>query len=339
MGSPMSAPDTFASDSRIGLVADIGGTNSRFALAGLAPSGAIVTHAREDMHADDHPGLAECIEAYLGSLGNAPHPTQAVFGVASPITGDTVRLTNRDWSFSIEALRRQFGWDRLQVVNDFAIIGHAVPALEPEHLHVLTGPPWPRTLPTVISIIGPGTGLGVGAVVSGPEGHRVLSTEGGHVSFAPVDALEIELLRVMLRRFPRVSNERVLSGPGLENLYAAMADVRGMPSILDDAPAILAAALHGADPLAKDTVERFALMLGSAMGDVALVHGSQAVAIAGGIAPRMIDILDSAAVRARFEAKGRSQALLTTVPIALITHPEPALLGAARLMFDTSEEG
>ena len=336
MGSPVSAPDTFAPDSRIGLIADIGGTNARFALAGLTPSGEVVTASRKDMRAGEYAGLAKCIEAYLGSLGDAPHPTEGVFGVASPITGDEVRLTNRDWLFSIEALRRQFDWERLQVVNDFAIIGHAAPALGAEYLHALTGPAWPRTLPSVISVIGPGTGLGVGAVISGPDGHRVLATEGGHASFAPVDALEIELLRVMLRRFPRVSNERVLSGPGLENLYAAMADVRGMPAILEDAPAIVDAALHGGDTLATDTVERFALILGSVMGDVALVHGAQAVAIAGGIAPRIIGILDSVAVRARFEAKGRSQALLTTVPLALITHPEPALLGAARLMFDKS---
>jgi glucokinase len=332
----MNARDIFAPDSVIGLVADIGGTNARFALAGLAPSGEIVTALRRDLRADDYPGLAECIEAYLASLGDAPNPTQGVFGVASPVTGDSVRMTNRDWAFGIEALRRRFGWERLRIVNDFVIVGHAVSALGTEHLHVLTGPAWPRALPPVISVIGPGTGLGVGAVVSGPDGHQVLPTEGGHVSFAPVDALEIELLRVLLRRFPRVSNERVLSGPGLENLYAAMADVRGMASILEGAPAILDAALHEADPLATDTIERFALMLGAVMGDVALMHGAQAVAIAGGIAPRMIDVLDRAAVRARFEAKGRSQALLTTVPIALITHPEPALLGAARLMFDRS---
>ena len=332
----MSTRESFAPHSRIGLVADIGGTNARFALAGVAPSGEITTEARQDMQADDFAGLAECIEAYLDSLGDAAHPTQGVFGVASPVTGDSVRLTNRDWSFSIEALRRKFGWESLRVVNDFVIIGHAVPALGTEHLHVLTGPAWSKTLPPVITVIGPGTGLGVGAVVTGPEGHRVLPTEGGHASFAPVDALEIELLRVMLQRFPRVSNERVLSGPGLANLYAAMADVRGAKPVLEDAPAILDAALNGADALAKDTVERFALILGGAMGDVALIHGAQAVAIAGGIAPRMIDILDSAAVRARFEAKGRSQALLATIPIALITHPEPALLGAARLMFNKS---
>ncbi len=332
----MNTPETFAPDSPIGLVADIGGTNARFALAALAPSGEIATAARQDMHADDYAGLAECIEAYLDQLGDAPRPTQGVFGVASPVTGDAVRLTNRDWSFSIEALKRRFGWERLRVVNDFAIVGHAVPALGTQHLHVLAGPAWLKTLPPVISVIGPGTGLGVGAVICGPEGHRVLPTEGGHVSFAPVDALEIELLRVMLGRFPRVSNERVLSGPGLENLYAAMAEVRGAAPSLECAPDILDAALHGADALAKDTVQRFALILGGAMGDVALTHGAQAVAIAGGIAPRMIDILDSAAVRARFEAKGRSQGLLATVPIALITHPEPALLGAARLMFNKS---
>ena len=175
-------------------------------------------------------------------------------------------------------------------------------------------------------------------VVSGPDGHRVLPTEGGHASFAPVDALEVELLRVMFRRFPRVSNERVLSGPGLENLYAAMADVRGLPPVLEGAPAILDAALHGGSPLAKDTVERFALILGGVMGDVALVHGAQAVAIAGGIAPRMIDILDTAAVRARFEAKGRAQAILTTVPIAIITAPRTGPpRRAARLMFDKSD--
>lgn len=329
----MSASEAFAADSPIGLVGDIGGTNVRFALAGRTPSGALATAFRQDMRADDHAGLAECIGAYLTSLGAAPHPAEAAFGVASPVTGDAVRLTNRDWTFSIEGLRRQFHWDRLQVVNDFVIIGHALPALGREHLRPLPGPDWPEALPTVVSIVGPGTGLGVGLVVGRQGDYRVVATEGGHASFAPLDTLEIELLRAMLRRFPRVSNERVLSGPGLENLYAAIAEVRGQGAILQGAPAILDAALRGDDPLAADAVERFALMLGGALGDIALVHGAQAMAIAGGIAPRMLEILDSAAVRARFEAKGRAHGLLKTIPIALIVHPEPALLGAARLMF------
>jgi len=333
LGPLLSAGERFASNSPIGLVADIGGTNVRFALAGLTHGGVIATAFRQDMRADDHAKLGDCIEAYLDSLDGAPHPTQAVFGVASPITGDAVRLTNRDWSFSVETIKAQFHWEKLLVVNDFVIVGHVVPALRREHWRSLPGPTWPDTLPAVVSLVGPGTGLGVGAVVADEGGYRVLPTEGGHASFAPLDALEIELLHAMLRRFPRVSNERILSGPGLENLYAAMAAVRDQPIILDGAPAILDAALVGADSLAKDTVERFALMLGGAMGDIALVHGALAVAIAGGIAPRMIGFLDSAAVRARFEAKGRAQALLATLPIALITHPEPALMGAARLMF------
>jgi glucokinase len=249
------------------------------------------------------------------------------------VTGDVIHLTNRDWSFSIEGLRDQFGWRRLVVVNDFAIVGHALPALTPEHWRPLAGPAWSRTLPPVVSLIGPGTGLGVGAVAQMADGYIVLPTEGGHASFAPLDSFEMEILRVLLGRFPRVSNERLLSGPGLQNLYAAMAEVRGQPAGLQGAPAIMEAALRGADSLAKDTLERFGLMLGGVMGDVALVHGAGAVAVAGGIAPRMIDFLDTPAVRARFEAKGRARGLLATVPIALITHPEPALLGAARLLF------
>ncbi len=219
------------------------------------------------------------------------------------------------------------------VINDFAIVGHALPALRAEHWRPLAGPAWPVDLPPVVSLVGPGTGLGVGAVARVGASHAVLPTEGGHASFAPLDALEIEILRVLLGRFSRVSNERILSGPGLQNLYAAMAEVRGQPAPLQGAPAIMDAAMRGADPLARDTLERFGLMLGGVMGDVALVHGAGAVAVAGGIAPRMIDFLDTAAVRARFEAKGRAHALLSTIPIALITHPEPALLGAARLLF------
>jgi glucokinase len=137
----------------------------------------------------------------------------------------------------------------------------------------------------------------------------------------------------MLGRFPRVSNERILSGPGLENLYRAMAGIRGAAAEPPPAPEIVESALAGRDLVARDTVQRFCLILGGAMGDVALIQGAEAVAIGGGIAGRMIEFLDTALVRARFEAKGRAQAVMTPAPIALITHPEPGLLGAARLLF------
>jgi glucokinase len=137
----------------------------------------------------------------------------------------------------------------------------------------------------------------------------------------------------MLARFPRVSNERLLSGPGLEHLYAALAEIRGRAVAQPGAPEILESALAGRDSLAVESVQRFCLIFGSAMGDVALVQGAQAVAIAGGIAPRMVEFLDTSLVRARFEAKGRAQPVLRAIPVALITHPEPGLLGAARLLF------
>ncbi len=323
----------FAPDSAVGLVADIGGTNARFALAGLDDSGAIATAFRQDMANADFRGLEACVRAYLDALGAAPRPTMAAFGVASPISGDEVRLTNRDWSFSISEMRRRFGWSRCEVVNDFVAIGHALPALGPDNWRPLAGPPWPPALPKVVSLVGPGTGFGVGVVVQGQAGTEVVSTEGGHASFAPQDALELEILRVMLTRFPRVSNERVLSGPGMEHLYAALAEIRGRKVAQPAAPEIVESALAGRDSLAVETVQRFCLILGGAMGDVALVQGAGAVAIAGGIAPRLVEVLDTALVRARFEAKGRAQSVLAAVPIALITHAEPGLLGAARLWF------
>jgi glucokinase len=323
----------FAADSPIALVADIGGTNARFALAGRDDDGAILTAFRQDMRNADFAGLEASVDAYLDDLGAAPRPSMAAFGVASPISGDKVRLTNRDWSFSISAFKRRFGWSRFEVVNDFVAVGHAVPALPPNDWRALRGPPWPAELPAVVSLVGPGTGLGVGAVMRGAGEILVVPTEGGHASFAPVDALELEILRVMLTRFPRVSNERILSGPGVENLYAALGEIRGRTLSPPPAPEIVEAALSGRDPLAKETVERFCLILGGAMGDVALVQGAGAVAIGGGIAGRIVDFLDTALVRARFEAKGRAQKVFEAVPVALITHAEPGLLGAARLLF------
>ena len=322
----------FDSKGPVALVADIGGTNVRLALAGLGADDVIVTAFRQDFRPDDYAGLAQCVQAYLDSLGAAPRPDRGAFGVASPVAGDLVRLTNRDWSFSVSELGARFGLQPLKVVNDFVAVAYALAAITPGDWRPLKGPAWPERLPQAVSLVGPGTGLGVGALAQGASQMVVLASEGGHASFAPQDALEVEILKVMLARFPRVSNERLLSGPGMENLYAALAEVRGKSAVAPAAPAIVEAGLSGDDPLARETLERFCLMLGSVMGDIALVQGAGAVAIAGGIAPRLIDFLDTAAVRARFEAKGRAQGVMSRIPIALITHPEPGLLGAATLI-------
>ena len=318
---------------QIGLVADIGGTNARFALARRDRSGALHLDHRQDLAAQDHASLALCLSAYLDGLEPSLRPHQAAFGVASPVTGDQIQLTNRDWSFSIEGLKQTFHLNRLDVVNDFSAIGHAVGALRDQDWEALPGPDWPDQLNGVVSIVGPGTGLGVGARILNADGSEViLSSEGGHASFAPIDGMEIEILKVMLGKFPRVSNERILSGPGLGHLYEALSQVRGGAMTSPGAPAILEAALNGSDGLAVEAVERFCLILGSVMGDVALVQGASAVAIAGGMAPRMTPFLNTAAVRSRFEAKGRSRPLLGTLPIALIRHAQPGLIGAANLL-------
>ena len=321
------------SQDQIGLVADIGGTNARFALAWRDRLGAVHLDHRQDLAAQDHASLALCLSAYLDGLEPSLRPHQAAFGVASPVTGDQIQLTNRDWSFSIEGLKQTFHLNRLDVVNDFSAIGHAVGALRDQDWEALPGPDWPDQLNGVVSIVGPGTGLGVGARILNADGSEViLSSEGGHASFAPIDGMEIEILKVMLGKFPRVSNERILSGPGLGYLYEALSQVRGGAVTSPGAPAILEAALNGSDGLAVEAVERFCLILGSVMGDVALVQGASAVAIAGGMAPRMTPFLNTAAVRSRFEAKGRSRPLLGTLPIALIRHAQPGLIGAANLL-------
>ena len=321
------------SQDQIGLVADIGGTNARFALARRDRSGAVHLDHRQDLAAQDHASLALCLSAYLDGLEPSLRPHQAAFGVASPVIGDQIQLTNRDWSFSIEGLKDAFQFNRLDVVNDFSAIGHAVGALRDQDWEALPGPDWPDQLNGVVSIVGPGTGLGVGARILNADGSEViLSSEGGHASFAPIDGMEIEILKVMLGKFPRVSNERILSGPGLGHLYEALSQVRGGAVTSPGAPAILEAALKGSDGLAVEAVERFCLILGSVMGDVALIQGASAVAIAGGMAPRMTPFLNTAAVRSRFEAKGRSRPLLGTLPIALIRHAQPGLIGAANLL-------
>ena len=163
-------------------MADIGGTNARFALAGLDEAGGIVTAFRQDMANADFPGLEACVSAYLSRLGAAPRPTLAAFGVASPISGDIVRRTKRDWSFSKREFNAKLAWSRFEVVNDFVAIGHALPGLERRHWRALTGPAWPEELPAAVSLVGPGTGFGVGQVLRGEGATIVVPTEGGHAS-------------------------------------------------------------------------------------------------------------------------------------------------------------
>jgi glucokinase len=323
----------------VALVADIGGTNARFALAELG--GPMPTlHQPQTLPAAAFASLQHAAEYYLAKVAQTPR--QAALAVASPVRGDEVRLTNRAWSFSQAELRQSLGLERLVVLNDFGAAARTIPALAATDSVSIYGPAeMSRTGP--VSVLGPGTGLGVALLVgSDREGWRVVETEGGHVSFAPRDAEEREIAEWLAARHGRVSNERLMSGNGLAQIDAALAQRDPGPLATPDAslraPAeIVAAALEGHDLSARRALARFCAILGSVAGDTALMHGARALMIAGGIVPRFIPFLRASAFRERFLDKGRFAAYLESVSVRVITHPAPGLLGAALALCDRRE--
>lgn len=321
-------------DKQLALVGDIGGTNARFALTDTAIEGSRLLH-QKTLPTAEFASLQQAAGHYLRSVDVAP--VRACLAVACPVGGEEIRLTNRTWAFNREELRHTLGLDELLVVNDFGAVARAVPALSDNGREILYGPMiTPPRGP--ISVLGPGTGLGVALLVGDQDsGWRIVETEGGHVSFAPQDAEERQIAEWLADRHGRVSNERLLSGIGLSQIDAALAGRRPGKSTTPDAtlrgPAeIVATALAGNDVAARRTLARFCAILGSVSGDMALGHGARAIAIAGGIVPRFIPFLRSSAFRERFLNKGRFAAHLESVTIEVITHPAPGLLGAALLL-------
>jgi len=324
------------SDARYVLIADIGGTNARFALTDLNAAEACVLRARSLPNAE-FASLQHAAEHYLqglDDLGADARPDRAVIAVAAPVAADEIRLTNRAWSFSASELQRSLRLTELNMLNDFGAVAWSVPSLATTDRVLLHGAE-PTPLRGPISVIGPGTGLGVAMLVgSARAGWRVVETEGGHVSFAPLGEEEQCIARWLGARFGRVSTERLLSGAGLAHIDAALrgedsAALSGQPPALRDPAEIVAAALDGHDLAARRALARFCAVLGSVAGDAALIHGARCVTIAGGIVPRFIPFLRSSAFRERFLAKGRFAASLESVSIQVITHPHPGLLGAA----------
>ena len=317
------------------LVADIGGTNARFALVDPAAATPGLLHPQA-LPTADFASLQHAAEHYLSSVG--AQPRRAAIAVASPVDVDEIRLTNRAWSFSRRELRQSLGLDALLLLNDFGAIAWAVPALGPGDCIPLYGPaPVPPRGP--VTVLGPGTGLGVALLVGGPaRGWQAVETEGGHVSFAPLGEEEQVLARWLTAQFGRASNERVLCGNGLAHIDAVLREAGPgaprAPLLLREpalrAPAdIVAAALEGHDQVARRALARFCAVLGSVAGDAALMHGARTLLIAGGIVPRFVPFLRSSAFRERFLAKGRFAAYLESVAIAVIVQPNPGLLGAA----------
>lgn len=321
------------------LVADIGGTSARFALTDPAAA-AIAIEQPITLATADYASLEHAAQEYLHRVGHTPE--HAAIAVASPVQGEEVRMTNRAWSFGRSELRARLGLQTLLVLNDFGAVAAAVPAIGPQDRVTLHGAA-NGALEGPVTVIGPGTGLGVALLVGEGERWRVVETEGGHASFAPLGPEEARIEQWLTARYGRTSNERVLSGAGLSHIHAVLAGERAeradrQARSARDPAEVVAAALDGHDLIARRALARFCAVLGSVAGDAALMHGARTVMIAGGIVPRFVPFLRSSAFRERFLAKGRFAAYLESVAIHVITHPNPGLLGAATSLRASSQE-
>lgn len=307
---------------------DIGGTHARFAIATIAHGRVAQLGEPVTLKTAEHASLQTAWE-HFAALSGRSLPRAAGIAVATPISGDVLKLTNNPWIIRPALIAEKLQVDSHVLVNDFEAVGHAVATLGNEHFQHLCGPDEPLPDIGVISIVGPGTGLGVAQLLRRPGAYQVLPTEGGHVDFAPLDALEDAVLKRVRGSFTRVSVERIVSGPGLVAIYEALAGIENRPVATHDDRELWTLALAGTDSLAAAALDRFCMSLGSVAGDFALAHGARAVVIAGGLGQRIATALKQSGFAQRFAAKGRFQSLMERIPVKLITHPQPGLFGAA----------
>jgi glucokinase len=306
------------------VVGDIGGTHARFALAELVPGERPLVGAMKRYRTREHPDLASAWRRFAQE-NRGPLPSAAALAVAAPIEGEVLRFMNSDWRICREGLADELGLERLTLLNDFGAVAHAVSVLEPGELAPLHGP---GALPAqgVISVIGPGTGLGV-ALLSRRVGQMtVIETEAAHVGFVPLDPEEEALADTIAARYGRASVERVVSGPGLIDIYRHLGGGDFDPNRAGD---LWTAALNGSDAVAAHALDILVRCFGAAAGDIALAHGAMGVAITGGLANRIVHLLRSPMFAARFTAKGRYRERMQRVAVTLSTYAEPGLLGAA----------
>jgi glucokinase len=309
------------------LVGDIGGTHARF---GLVSPDSKVLYSRT-LSDEDYPTIEAALAAFLEERGPLPMPRRGAIAIASPITGDQVAMTNHPWRFSIRALGERFGFDRLEVINDFTALALALPHLRPEERLPVGGGTAVTDMP--IGVLGPGSGLGVSGLVPSKSGWIALNGEGGHATMAPASDRESAVLNQMRHHFDHISAERVLSGPGLVNLYNTLAQLDGVPARGYRAPQVTDLALSGEDPLCVETLGMFCAMLGTMAGNLALTIGARGgVYIGGGIVPKLGQTFVDSPFRERFEAKGRFHTYLAAIPTFVVTHPLPAFLGCAALL-------
>jgi glucokinase len=314
-------------DRNLALVGDIGATSARFAM--VRSDGTISAPRVYDSQADTD--IASAVLSYLAEECRIERPRVGVLAIAAAITGNEVRMTNHPWRFLIEDLRMRLNLRELHIINDFAANALAIPELnEGDVVQVGSGS---GIADAPIGVIGPGTGLGMSAVLRSEGGVELLESEGGHVTMPAATSREAEVLDLMRRRYDHVSAERVLSVQGLVNLYEALCELENLPSAAFAPAQITDAHIWREDPRAQEATGMFCAMLGTVAGNLALTLGARGgVYIAGGIVPKLGRTFLESEFRTRFQAKGRFVNYLKAIPTYVITRPVPALLGAAKYL-------
>lgn len=309
------------------VAADIGGTHARFSRAILRQGAAPVLGPVRTYKTADFPDIGAAWRRFADDEDRSL-PSAASFAVAAPIDGGLIRFTNGAWTIDPSTVAAQLGIDDVFLLNDFGAMGHAVAHLDHDSFVHIAGP---THVPPegVTTIVGPGTGLGVAMLLKRHGRYEIIETEGGHTDFAPLDPIEQRILEWLRLRFTRVSTERIVSGPGLANIYEALAAIGGSAITPRDDASLWRSALEGNDPLLQAALDRFMLSFGSILGDLALAHGANQVVIVGGLGSRLLEHLKGSAFYGRFCAKGRYAPRMERFPIRLAHHEQPGLMGAA----------
>ncbi len=303
------------------VLADIGGTNARFALMERGDIGPI-----EHLRVTDFSAATDAISAFLARHAARGQPTAAVLGVAGPVENNRCVITNSGWVIDGTELARMFGFAAVHVLNDFEALGWSMPALQAADL-VAVGEQ--RRVPGApMLVIGPGTGFGAACFLPRGTQPLVVVTEAGHATLPATSEREEKVIAQLRRCFGHVSIERVLSGSGIENLYHALAAVDGVTVPDRDAAAISSSALDGSCGISRAALDMFCAFLGSVAGNLTLTFCAQGgVYIAGGIVPRFADRVAISTFRQQFESKGRYLSYLRKIPTSIIVAPDISFIG------------
>ncbi len=310
------------------LIGDIGGTNARFALARPEETGFT---GELTLHCADYETAEQGIADYLERSGNVT-PDVICLAAAGPVVDDCVRFTNNHWVINGGELQQKYPSASIQLLNDFEAIAYSIPMLGENDLATVGLVPSELDGKSefTLAVLGPGTGLGAGGLLGRAGGTYPIVGEGSHAGFAPETRMQFEVLKQLRQRYERVSDERLISGPGLENIYWALRKIHGESEVRITAAEIFSRVLANEDVIAAESTQLFYEALGQVAGNLALALGAfDGVYLAGGIVKRYPDLLKTSSFRSGFENKGRHRSLMERIPTLLILHPQPGLLGAS----------